>query len=118
MKEPLAPVEAFPDREDLSAFTKRAQLHWKKRAQVTELLGYAKGRSKRTPEHFEWLVRYQLNQETFTSIASNSPLPTKPDDKVEPGAVEAAVRSTARYLGLALRRAPRGRPPRQGPATM
>ena len=57
---------------------------------------------KYTPEHLEWLVRFQIKRETPEEIAAR-PL------RIGIAAVEHALRATARLIGITLR--PSGRRP-------
>lgn len=59
-------------------------------------------RPLKTLEHFDWLVRYQVRQESFAAIASA--------DGRRVQTAHGAVITLARLLGLSLRPSQRGRP--------
>jgi hypothetical protein len=75
--------------------------------------GLRRAPSKRDFRHFWWLARFQVKGESFESIAGDSRSADKADatEALTADAVEVAVRRTARFIGLTLRRLPKaGRP--------
>lgn len=95
-------VETWSEfEEDLDAtFKKYKQLYKVRTRLFMEQHGYTEGKEKRNKEHFEWLVRYQLQEWSIKKIADY--YSTKNTTLVE-DTVRKAVTSTAKLIGLRLR---------------
>ena len=103
--DPLRPVEALPTVETRAEFLKRAREHWAAREALAIRWGLPASQIKTNPDHFGWLVNYQLLGRSFSEIARNVGRTLPP--------VKRAISDTARLLGLRLREPDRaGRPKR------
>ncbi len=65
--------------------------------------------AKKNPEHYEWLVHFQVQQWRPARIAEQY---STEDNTLEESAIRMALKGTAASLGLRLRRPPKGRPPK------
>lgn len=66
---------------------------------------------KSNPEHYDWLVRYQVRRESYANIARSC------ETKTSSQTVTEAVKRTAQLAIIKLRAAPRGRPKNTTPRT-
>lgn len=106
----LAPVSADPAIESKERFLQRAEEHFAARANRMKRICAWEGPVRLPPsllQHTEWLVRFQLRNETFLEIAAGVRWRTDDPKKV----VEVAVRRLAALIELSLRPLRRGRPP-------
>ena len=92
-----------PITETLDEYLARCRNHWEKHSRVLESWGFRKVKEKRTLLHFEWVVRYQIQNWAHRKIADFY------DDKIRTeSAIGVAVRDTAKLIGLTLREGDKG----------
>lgn len=105
--------DPIKERRELYRANTRADFESKLREYMDEVSSHSSEALSPTPEirspaHFNWLARYQVNGESPKSIAENA----GKNYHVSPAAVEKAIREIALLVGLPLRRRKRGRPPK------
>lgn len=95
-------IETWSEFEETldDAFKKYKQLYKERTQLLMEEHGYTEGKHKRNKEHFEWLVRYQLQEWSINEIADY--YSTKNTILVE-DTIRKALTSTAKLIGLRLR---------------
>jgi hypothetical protein len=107
----VGPIAAIPEFETRVQFLRRAQAHYDARVKMVKTrhpaVGATRIRAKRAQRHFEWLVRFQINGETFGSIARRS--------RTDVRSVSGAVREIANLIALELHATRRGGRPRKNP---
>jgi hypothetical protein len=99
IRDPILPIEAFPQIENLEQFRIRAEAHW--RAKVRALLRWSmpifavrKVRSQPV-RRFTWFVEYQIRGRSIASIAKV--------DKVTKATVSQGIKDVADLVGFELR---------------
>ena len=92
----LAPMAAYPDSERRQEFMARASAHWDARVQFLGASGAQPAPATKRLSHFEWLVRYQVGEESAYHIAQTEGLSGA-------RAVLTRIRELSKLLGLRLR---------------
>lgn len=96
---PAGETRASFKERTMSDFEKYLEKYMDYLEGLTQEKGYIKSKEKHTLEHFEWLVEYQVNNKSFSSIGYGSRKN-----------IEARVKEAAELCGIKLR--PRGKPGR------
>lgn len=94
----------YRSRETKKSFLARAEAHFDQMREFERQGGSVQASNSINQRHVEWLVRFQVWNETITAIVQG--LQGGPDRKQ----VRQALRAVATLLGLTLREAPSGRP--------
>ena len=102
-----AAIAANPLEEDRATFMQRAEVHWGARVELLKGQGFQRVNSKPSLDHIHWLIRYQVEGESFAEIARDGT--DKSADR--PKTVTRAIKNLARLIELPLRPGRSGRPP-------
>lgn len=97
--DPAGETRASFKERTMNNFEKYLEKYMDSLEGLTQEKGYIKSKEKYTAMHFEWLVEYQVNNKSFSSIGHESRKN-----------VEARVKEAAELCGIKLR--PRGKPGR------
>lgn len=84
-----------------AAYKKYKELYRERTEAHLERKGYVEGKEKRNKEHFEWLVRYQIQNWTVKEIADYY---SKDDKILSEDTIKKALSNTASMVGLQLRK--------------
>ena len=111
----LGPIATDPSRESWEEFQARARSHWTARVRMAKTFGFRPaGKESEWPNlhrDLQWLIRHQVNRETFDEIAG---FQTR-EDAVDPEGVKKAVDRLCRTIGLKRKRRRRPASTRPGP---
>jgi hypothetical protein len=84
-----------------AAYKKYKELYRSRTEAYMERLGYIEGKEKRNLEHFEWLVRYQIQEWEIRNIADHY---SKKNKVIGEDTIQKALKNTAVSVGLKLRK--------------
>jgi hypothetical protein len=93
-----------PSCETSEEFRARIEKYMAQQEELAQMRGWKKTPLKTAPEHFEWLVFFQVKGQPFSRIATRV--------QRDRNTIKAAVEKTAVLTGLSLRPSPPGRPRR------